>query len=151
MTTPSVDEESVPLESILKQVLDRACDAIAVYTAQEWVIASVIVYANRALCELSGYEEEHFVGHSALLLAGARPDVVTLESILPPAGAHELRRRAGKQRPDGSTYLVDVEVTPLTDARGNVTHYLSRQRQVEASLRAPAQGPHVSSRPPFAA
>jgi PAS domain S-box-containing protein len=128
------DSDDTPLQdALLRQVLDRADDAIAIYTAADWAIASTLVYANQALLELSGYTDEHFVGHSALLLAGARPDSATIASILPSCGARELRARTRKQRPDGSTYEVDVVVTPLSDKHGRVSHYVSSQRQVDAA------------------
>jgi len=135
---PDSDDASIDaLAPILRQALDGSAEAIAVYTAEDWVIASTIVYANRALCELSGYAEQHFIGHSALLLAGAKPDTSSLDSILPPAGVRELVTRTRKQRPDGSAYRVEVRVTPLRAEDGTVTHYLARQQKLETVRAAP--------------
>jgi len=132
MSTTRNDE--FPLDLLLRRALDRADEAIAIYTAEQWVIAATVVYVNRALCELSGYEEGHFVGHSALLLGGAKPDHTTFESILPVAPETEVRRRTTKQRPDGSRYVVEAHVSPLMDRDGNVTHYVLTQKKVASVL-----------------
>ncbi len=115
------------------QDFDRASDAIAVYTAATRAFASTIVYANDALSELSGYGKDHFVGHSAVLLAGAAPDARGLSSIVPPAGSDALRETVRKVRTDGTSYDVVVQVDPLRDLDGRITHYVARQRTVEAS------------------
>jgi PAS domain S-box-containing protein len=127
MTTLETDSG---LGDLLLAVLEQWPDAVTVFTADESLLASRIVYANRAQIELSGYSYETLVGHSALLLAGARPD---LDGVEP--GALETHRRpffasARKHRPDGSTYEVEMYVTSLRDAAGEVTHHVLTQREV---------------------
>ncbi len=112
------------------KALDVSGDAVAIYTAAERVVASTIVYANDALAKLSGFDLAHFVGHSALLLAGARPDPSAIAAVLPRAGERALLATVRKYRPGGSVYQVEVLVAPLRSDAGVVTHYLSRQRLV---------------------
>jgi len=125
-------EHPATLDESLRQALDHVPLAIAVYTAESWVIASMIVYVNDAYSELCGYPVESIVGHSALLLGGARPDAEIMRSILPaqPELGHTVT--VAKERTDGSVYQVRVGVSPLRNGRGEVTHYVAVERLVEA-------------------
>jgi len=134
---PDLDQHAIA--SLAHQALDGSTEPVAIYTAEPWVIASTIVYVNEAFASLSGFGREYFVGHSALLLAGARPTPTSMDSILPHPGCDELVMRAQKQRPDGSSFDVDVTVSPLRNAVGAVTHYLARYRKVEPTHAAPGQ------------
>ena len=130
MLSTSQEDFTCALVYVRPKALDVSSDAVAIYTADDRVVASTIVYANDALAKLYGFDLEHFVGHSALLLAGARPDRASIGAVLPRAGEVALVATVRKYRPDGSHYEAEVLVAPLRNEAGVVTHYLSRQRQV---------------------
>ena len=140
------EDQAIDNDPCIHAWFDEATTAVAIYTEAESAIASTIVYANRALCELSGYERDHFVGHSALLLAGARLSPALLATIIPGEGIHALELRVRKLRTDGSAYVVDVSVRPLRDRTGRVTHYLAMQSMVfEAHAGAEPAPPPMAS------
>ena len=118
-------------------MLDALPVAVAVYAAEEGLFASCIVYVNEAFCALSGYERETLVGHSALLLAGARPTESTLRSLLPPV-AHQSTWR--KHRPDGSSYESVLQVTPLKDAAGRTTHFVAIEQDAHSHVSCVSRG-----------
>ena len=130
MLSTSQEDFTCALLYVRPKALDISTDAVAIYTAESRVVASTIVYANNALASLSGFDLEHFVGHSALLLAGARPDRASMAAVLPRSGQVALLAIVRKYKPDGAIYQVEVVVAPLRNEAGEVTHYLSRQRQI---------------------
>jgi PAS domain S-box-containing protein len=136
---PYPHHETEPITPLAREALDTSSEGVAIYTAEPFAIACTIVYANEALAQLTGFPCESLVGHSALLLAGARPDAAAIASVLPPLGHDELEVRARKQKPDGSVYEVDVTVTPIRADGTRVTHYLARQTKVEARRSLPPE------------
>ncbi|MFC7407594.1 EAL domain-containing protein [Hydrogenophaga atypica] len=103
---------------------------------------SRIVFVNQAFVRHTGFAIDELVGHSPRVLHGARTD--------PDAVARIRRALAQRQavRVDityhtrtGQPYCVDVEVVPIADARGQVTHFLSLHRditdrvEIDAALR----------------
>jgi len=107
---------------------DRSPTPVAVYTAAPLPITSTVVYVNDSLCALSGYEKDHYMGHAALLLAGARPDDACIAAILPARGHEGVLATVDKRRPDGSAYRVRVDVLALHDDTGHLTHYLATEQ-----------------------
>lgn len=86
-------------------------EGIAIFILDDEPIGSEIVYVNHAFAEMSGYAREQLVGHSALLLAGARPNREKVAAAMSARKPHRMRER--KIRPDGSSYDVEVRFEVL--------------------------------------
>lgn len=99
---------------------------IAIFVVDEEPIGSRILYVNDAFVRMSGYTSEQLVGHSALLLAGARPRRENLETAL--ASQLPWMRAETKARPDGSTYEVEVSMEALPRTPGKPQHVVLTQR-----------------------
>lgn len=99
---------------------------IAIFVVDEEPIASRILYVNDAFVRMSGYAAEQLVGHSALLLLGARPSRDGLDTAV--ASAFPWTRHETKVRPDGSTYRVEVTLEALPRAPGRPQHVVVTQR-----------------------
>ncbi len=124
-----------------RDALDRLSDAIAIMTAAEFPFGACIVYVNPALVRLSGYAKEQLVGHSSLLLAGARPDLRHVGDVMRATRGDTVRAVTRKFRPDGAAYDVEMWLWPLmgADARSRAaTHYVLRERDLAALT--PASG-----------
>ena len=90
-----------------------------------------LVFANDGFCDLTGYDREDAVGRNCRFLQGddTDPDAVT-----------EIRRAIDAEEPvsvtlrnyraDGTEFWNELEVTPVEDETGTVTHYLGFQRDV---------------------
>jgi PAS domain S-box-containing protein len=104
-------------------------EAIAIFVAHEEPVASRIVYVNQAFEHLTGYTAEQLIGHSALLLAGARPSRDQLRAI---ASSNDRPYRATerKARPDGSSYDVEVCLETLGHEPGGPRHRVLMQREI---------------------
>jgi PAS domain S-box-containing protein len=122
------------LSPFLRAALDQTFDAIAIFTADDWPVGARIVYVNPAFVRLSGFTRDQLVGHSALLLAGARP----LLSHVRELGASNAREDevfhaiTRKARPDGTSYLARLRVASLQNDDGEVTHFILTQRDISS-------------------
>jgi PAS domain S-box-containing protein len=110
--------------------LDSIPDALAIATATDFPVGAQIVYANAACVQLSGYTREQLLGHSCVLLAGARPDMQHVKEVVCASREDTLFASTRKFRPDGTAYDVDMWLSPLREVSGVVTHYLLRQRDI---------------------
>jgi PAS domain S-box-containing protein len=136
------DDESTELA--FHAALDAIPDALAIFTATDFPIGAQIVYVNAALVQLSGYTREQLLGHSCVLLAGARPDLRHVSEVSRAARVDTLFASTRKFRPDGTAYDVDMWLSPLREGSGVVTHYLLRQ--LEITRRDPARSPREAQR-----
>lgn len=109
----------------------QATECIMITTGQAEELGPKIVFVNPAFCALSGYRAEELLGQSPRILQGPRTDPIQVD---------ELRRALRQGRPfegqlwnyrkDGSAYLAEWRIAPLCDGAGEVTHYVSVQRDV---------------------
>ncbi|MFW5837890.1 MAG: PAS domain S-box protein, partial [Desulfovibrionaceae bacterium] len=90
-----------------------------------------ILYVNPALRRLSGYSKEELIGRNPRILKSGKQSTAFYrrlwETIL--AGG-VWRGRLVNQRKDGSLYEVDMTVSPVTSAEGEITHFVSIKRDV---------------------
>jgi diguanylate cyclase (GGDEF)-like protein/PAS domain S-box-containing protein len=90
-----------------------------------------VVYANGAFLEITGYAEHEVLGRNCRFLQGPGTD---------PSQIQPMRRRmlAGRDvhtvvlnyRRDGAPFWNDVRISPVTDATGEITHYIGSQLDV---------------------
>ncbi len=106
----------------------RAFDAIpesCVLTDADQTIITV----NRAFTALTGYTEQEVIGQTCRILQGPRTDPVALEKMRLAIQAGEVFRGClCNYRKDGTTFWNSITITPLRDAKGQITHFVSVQR-----------------------
>ncbi len=117
-------------EAPFHAALDEMPDALAIFTASDFPVATCIVYVNASFVRLTGYTRDELLGHSSLLLAGAKPNFQHVTEVRHAAKDAPLFASTRKFRPDGSAYDVDMWLSPLRDESGTVTHFLLRERSV---------------------
>jgi PAS domain S-box-containing protein len=96
-----------------------------------------IVFVNPAFTTLTGYTPEEVIGQSPRILQGPRTD---------PAVLRELSQTIEKGQPytaetinyrkDGTAYTVEWHISPILDEAGNITHWVSVQRDMSERKRA---------------
>jgi PAS domain S-box-containing protein len=133
------------LSGIVAQALDQAADAVAIFTADDDLVGSEIVFVNDAFARMTGYDPGDLVGHSALLLMGLRP---ALDDVRASLGA----RRSGpyfavtrRTRSDGTVYDVEVRIAPIVDRTGSTTHYALSHREIRSGTSDTEAWPASSS------
>ena len=119
-----------------QRILENVRDAVLVTTAEP--IGSpgpVIVYANAAAQRQTGYGIAELLGRSPRIFQGPKTDPEARQHFQE-AMAHwqPLREVLLNYRKNGSTFWVEIDITPLADHDGWYTYWASIQRE--------RRGPH---------
>lgn len=104
-------------------------DSIFITTAQLDAPGPQIVFVSPAFSRMTGYREEELMGCTPQILQGPKTDRDVLRRL------HE-RMAAGESftgeviyyGKDGSERMVELQVSPIRDHRGEITHFVSIQR-----------------------
>ncbi len=119
---------------LFENLLHAVRDVVVVTTAEPFDSPGpVILYANAAILEHTGYQVNEVLGRSPRLLQGPDTD---------PEMRAQFRRHLQdwdsfslellNYRKDGSTFWSEIAVTPLQDDNGWYTHWVAVQRDVTA-------------------
>lgn len=114
------------------ELYERALDGATVgVTISEATDELPLVYVNEAFCDLTGYDAEACLGRNARFLQGEKTEAGTVAEIR--AALHAERPvsvEIRNYRKDGSMFWNDLELMPVTDDEGTVTHYVGFQRDI---------------------
>jgi PAS domain S-box-containing protein len=99
-----------------------------------------IVYVNDGFCEMTGYSKDEVIGKTPRILQGPKTDRKVLDRL-------KRKLREGQSffgqtinyRKDGSEFVMQWDIHPLTDKDGNVTHWISYQQDISERKRAEEQ------------
>lgn len=92
-----------------------------------------IVYVNDGFTRMTGYTKEEVIGKTPRILQGPKTDRTTLDRL-----KHSLIEgrsffgQAVNYRKDGTEFVNQWDIHPLTDEKGNVTHWVSYQHDISA-------------------
>ena len=90
-----------------------------------------ILMANKAFENDTGYRADEVLGRSPRLLQGTNTDPATLYMIHDKLARWEaVQAEVLNYRKDGSTFWVQLNISPIVDAYGWVTHWISIQTDV---------------------
>ncbi|MDM9384969.1 PAS domain S-box protein [Chlorogloeopsis sp. ULAP01] len=118
---------------LLESVVVHANDAIVITTADrlDAPFGPQIVYINEAFTRMSGYCATEAIGKTPRLLQGELTDRtqlnrirVALQNRLP------VTAELINYHKNGSAYWVEINIAPITDCEGKVTHFVSVQRDI---------------------
>jgi PAS domain S-box-containing protein/diguanylate cyclase (GGDEF)-like protein len=107
----------------LEQVVALSSEGILVVDAQDSSLP--VVYANAAYEDLTGYSSAELAGHPWSMLrreADSEPELQRLRVAV--GRAEPCRVSVADLRKDGSAWVVDLHVAPLTNARGEVRYFV---------------------------
>ncbi len=118
-----------------KDIIEEAGDIIVVTKA--FPISSPgpeIVYVNKAFTELTGYSYEEAVGGDPRMLQSSDTDPKTKEKIRNALIKQEPVRVSIKNySKSGEGYWLDMNILPLRDSDGKVSHFVAIERDVTES------------------
>ncbi|MEC5179710.1 putative bifunctional diguanylate cyclase/phosphodiesterase [Arthrobacter sp. CG_A4] len=121
-------------DGIPRELLDRAFAA----TSEISLITDAqqnILHASRSFTAITGYSEVEVLGTNCRMLQGpgtAPEAVADIRAAL--ARGEKIQREVLNYRKDGSPFWNALKVTPLLDERGQVTHFVSVQRDINARM-----------------
>lgn len=116
---------------LLKAAVEQAFNAVVITDAGASPAGPRIVYANPAFSLMTGYSLEELLGQNPRILQGAltNQDVIDeLRECL--REGRFFRGSAVNYRKNGTHYTVEWNISPLKNAAGEITHYVSVQQDV---------------------
>ena len=124
---------------ILQSAVEHTDDAVLITTAKLDPPGPEIVYVNEALCRQTGYAAKELLGETPRKLQGPDSDREVLDEL-----GRCLERKQHfvgsltNYRKDGSSFRVELRISPVYDAAKNVTHWISVQHDSTERERAEA-------------
>ena len=113
------------------QLLDAMRDAVMLTDTDLDEPGPRITYVNPAFTAMTGWTADEVLGGSPRRLQAREADPEELGRVRAALEAGEgVRFEVLNRRKDGSTFLVEIDVTPLRDADGRVQRFLAVQREV---------------------
>jgi diguanylate cyclase (GGDEF)-like protein/PAS domain S-box-containing protein len=89
-----------------------------------------VVYVNPAFCRLTGYEASELIGKNLRMLQGEDREQPELEAVRESLRHGEpVRALLRNSRKDGTVFVNDMQIFPLKDAEGKVTHFVAYHRE----------------------
>ncbi|ERK16342.1 hypothetical protein L579_4251 [Pantoea sp. AS-PWVM4] len=90
-----------------------------------------IIYANPAFCRQTGYPLEELLQQNPRLLASKQTPRMIYEDMWRTLRLRQpWRGQLINRRRDGSLFLVEIDITPVMNAGGELEHYLAMQRDI---------------------
>ncbi|HEX2826811.1 MAG TPA: EAL domain-containing protein [Burkholderiales bacterium] len=112
---------------------DLAIDAAtnAIFIVDALAPGQPIVHVNRAFERMTGYAAEETIGRSAQFLEGLERDQPELERLRQAlATGNEASVLLRNYRKDGTLFWNNLQISPVRDDAGKVTHYVGIQSDV---------------------
>jgi len=121
-------------------VLEAASESILVTDAGLERPGPIIVYANPAFEQMTGWSAREVVGQSPRILQGASTDLsIFLGMRETLKSGHRWEGRTVNYRKNGHQFVMEWSITPLRGTAGQITHFVAVQRDVTARVEAERQ------------
>jgi PAS domain S-box-containing protein len=90
-----------------------------------------IIYVNEAFCRFSGYSYDEIIGKTPSILRGGKTDPVELEKIRIALNQGIIYNgELFNYKKNNEEYLIDLNITPLTNEDGKIIQFASVQRDI---------------------
>ncbi len=122
-------------EEVLRHIVGNAPEGIAVCDAR--ADDHPVIYVNAAFERMTGYSADELVGRNLRLLQGADRDQESRRRLREAiARGESARALIRNHRKDGMALWNEVQLAPLHDAAGTITHYVGFHRDAGDKSRA---------------
>ncbi len=123
--------------TLLERAIRSDYDSILITDLELEMPGPRIVYVNDGFIRMTGYSREEVIGKTPRILQGEKTDPKVLEKL-------KNRLKAGQPffghtvnyRKDGSEFVNQWDIHPLTDENGNITHWVSYQHDITERKRS---------------
>ncbi|MGZ3181067.1 MAG: sensor domain-containing diguanylate cyclase [Telluria sp.] len=121
---------------LFEQAIEQAWNPVVI-TSADASAGYPVERVNPAFCSMTGYRPDELLGRSLKLLQGAQTDREVLARLR--ACLRDQRYFEGttvNYRKDGRPYVVRWNISPVRDADGRTTHFVSVQQDLTATVQA---------------
>jgi nitrogen fixation negative regulator NifL len=120
---------------VFQHTVDQADMAISITD-----VHGDILYANPAFARITGYPMKELIGSNQSLLSNKTTPPEVYKSLWQKISRGEAwDGRLINKRRDGSKYLADLNISPVTDSSGALVNYLGMHRDITAMYRLECQ------------
>lgn len=114
--------------SLIESAVQRANDVIIITKIQPEMS---VVYVNEAFTLLTGFRSEEVMGKTPKILYGPKTDRNSLLQIKQSLkNGRPIRKDILYYRKNGSEFWVELDIAPITNNHGAITHWVSIQREI---------------------
>ena len=121
---------------LFKPIIDRVSDMVviaAVGESPDGKTDSRIIFVNPAFTHMTGYTAQEVIGRTPGFLQGPGTDPEERARIREAIQARRpVRGQLLNYAKDGRPYWVDLNIIPLTDETGTITHFAAIERDITA-------------------
>jgi len=114
---------------LFRRAIEAASQGITIADAE--ADDTPIIYANEAFHRITGYDTDEVIGRNCRFLQGRNTDEATVETI------REAMKRGSpvtvelvNYRKDGTPFWNHLDIVPIRDDAGHITHYLGLQQDI---------------------
>ena len=126
---------------LLRRAVESADNGVVIVDAREPDLP--VVYVSRAYEEITGYGPDDMLGHNCRLLQRDDRDQPGIETIRRGlAEQREVRATLRNYRKDGTLFWNELNISPVLDERGELTHYVGVVNDVSERQRYEEQLAH---------
>ena len=123
--------------NLLEQAVQHDYDSIVITELNYEKPGPKIVYVNDGFCEMTGYSKEEVIGKTPRILQGPKTERKVLDRL-------KKRLKEGNSffgqtvnyRKDGSEFINQWDIHPLKNKKGEITHWVSYQQDMNERKRA---------------
>jgi PAS domain S-box-containing protein len=120
-----------PDPRLLQAAVEASGEAILITSADLDEPGPRIEYVNHAFARMTGYEADEVLGLTPRILQGPATECAVLDRMRAALRAGEpFQGEAVNYRKEGSTYVVEWLITPVREADGRISHWVSVQRDI---------------------
>jgi PAS domain S-box-containing protein len=114
---------------LYKRAMDDA--GIGITIADATAPEQPLIYVNEGFVDITGYSREEVLGRNCRFLQGTATEEATVQRIRDGLDAEEpISVEIRNYRRDGDLFWNALNITPVTDESGTVTHFLGFQQDV---------------------
>jgi sigma-54 dependent transcriptional regulator, acetoin dehydrogenase operon transcriptional activator AcoR len=118
---------------LLETAVAQAKEAVLITSAALDPPGPEILFVNPAFSEMTGYSQEEVLHKTPRLLQGPKSDRAMLQKLREALSRGEpFSGETVNYRKDGGEYYVEWDITPIRTSSGEISHFLSIQRNVTA-------------------
>lgn len=130
-------EEAKKQLDLIEGAIRSDYDSIVITTLDLEKPGPKIVYVNDGFTRMTGYTKEEVIGKTPRILQGPKTDRKVLDTL-------KKRLREGQSffghtvnyRKDGTEFIIQWDIHPLTNKEGEVTHWVSYQHDITERKRS---------------